>query len=477
MAARAKKKISSLPGIVSFGAYIPKYRLGKETVGWGMAEKAVANFDEDSITMAVAAGMDCTDGRDRGKIDALFFATTTSPYLEKQAATTVATALDLRRELRSADFTNVLRAGTTAIRSGLDAIASGTARNVMVSVADMRMAAPKGDYDRNFGDGAAALLLGNADVAVEVEGSHFITDQMIDVWRAEGDPFVRSWEERFVQEEGYQRVMLEGISGLMQKFKLTPKDISKAVFYGPDPRRHAAMGKRLGFDPTQIQDPLFGSIGNTGAAFPIMILVAALEEAKPGDRILLASYGDGCDVLLLRVTENIKKIKGRRGVKKHLQSKKVILNYDTVLRWRDLTPSEAARRPPPTPPSVSALWRDRDQIIRLYGVKCNACGTLQYPPQRVCTICRVKDDFEIFRFSDKKGKVFTYSMDYLAGTIDTPLVITIINFDCGGRMLCMMTDREIDEVRIDMPVEMSFRKLRSVGGIHNYYWKSVPIRV
>ncbi len=127
-------------------------------------------------------------------------------------------------------------------------------------------------------------------------------------------------------------------------------------------------------------------------------------------------------------------------------------------------------------PSPSALWREKETNIRLYGAKCKSCGYLQYPPQRICTRCSTQDQFENVRLSDKLATVFTYSMDYLAGTVDVPLVVTVINFDGGGRMLAMMTDRELDEVHIDMPVQMSFRKLRSSGGIHNYYWKTIPKR-
>ncbi len=120
-----------MAGIVSYGAYIPWYRLGKETAGWNLPiEKPVANFDEDSITMAVAASLDCVNGFDRDAIDALFWATTTSPYIEKQGATIAAAAVDLRRDILTSDITNSLRAGTTAMRSALDAIAAGTAKHL-----------------------------------------------------------------------------------------------------------------------------------------------------------------------------------------------------------------------------------------------------------------------------------------------------------------------------------------------------------
>ncbi len=464
-------------GIKAFGVHVPRYRLGKETEGWGSsAEKAVANFDEDSVTMAVAAARDCLGGTDPQEVDALLFATTTPPYVEKQCASIVATALDLRRDILTADVTGVLRAGTTATKMAMDTINGGSARQVLVVASDTRMAGPRADAERNLGDGAAALLLAQDGVVSTIEGTHSISENMLDVWRSQGDQFVRSWEDRFTTEEGLDRLLSEAVGGFMTKYGLSPKDFARVCLYAPDARRHSQLGRRMGFSQEQLQDPLFGKLGNTGAAYPLMLLVSALEESKEGDLLLTASYGDGSDVLSFRVTSDIEDAKGQQSVKAQMESKLMLPSYETYARWRDVWTSDAARRPPPAVPSVTALWREGDQNIRLYGDKCNACGSIQYPPQRVCTMCQAKDDSQPLRLSDQKATVFTYSMDYLAGTTDTPLVVTVVNFDCGGRMLCMMTDRELDEVHIGMPVEMSFRKLRVVNGIHNYFWKSVPVR-
>ena len=464
-------------GIRSFGAYIPRYRLGKETAGWGSSgEKAVANFDEDSVTMAVAAGRNCLGAIDRESIDGLLFATTTPPYSEKQCAAIIAMALDLRRDIFTADVTGVLRAGTTAMKMAMDSIAAGSAKNVLVVASDVRLGAPKGDMERTLGDGAAAILMAHDGVAASIEGTHFITENMLDAWRSQGDPFIRSWEDRFMNEEGLERILVDAVSGFMQKHDVTPKEFTRVGFYSPDARRHSQLSRRMGFSQEQLQDPLFGEMGNTGAAYPLILLIGALEQSSDGDLLLTASYGDGSDVLSFRVNANIENLKDKLDVRKQLDSKKIIPSYETYARWRDVWTSDAARRPPPAAPSVTAIWRESDQNIRLYGAKCNQCGYMQYPPQRVCTMCQCKDDFQPLRLSDKRGTVFTYSMDYLAGTTDTPLVITVVNFDGGGRMLCMMTDRELDEVEIGMPVEMSFRKLRVVNGIHNYYWKSIPVR-
>ena len=459
-----------MAGITSYGAYIPRYRLGKETAGWGLpVEKPVGNFDEDSLTMAVAAGMDCIEGLDRSAVDGLFFATTTSPYIEKQGASIVAAAVDLGRNILTNDITNSLRAGTLAMRSALDAIAAGSAKQIMVTVADCRMGAPGSEVEQLSGDGAGALLFSGDGVIAEVIGSYSVSDEMMDMWRAEGDMSVRTWEDRFVLETGYLKILPEAVSGLMQKLNLTPKDITKACYYGPNPRRHGEMARRLGLDPeTQIQEPLFGRMGNTGAAYSIMLLIAALEEAKPGDRILVASYGDGADAYLLEVTKEIEKVGPKRGIKSNLEAKRI--SKAVGVRGAAMRGLDGG------PPSISARWREREEIDRLHGAKCLSCGLIQYPPQRVCSKCHTKDQWETVRLADKKGKIFTFSLDYLVPGIDRPLAITIINFDGGGRGLFMMTDREIEDVACESPVEMSFRKLRSSGGVHNYYWKAIPKR-
>ena len=173
--------------------------------------------------MAVAAGIDCLRGQDRSQVDGVLFATTTSPYLEKQGAATIAGALDLRRDIYSADVTGVLRSGTTAVRMAIDAIGAGRARQVLVTAADCRMATPGDSLEPSLGDGAAALLLSADGVIAEIEGSYSVTDSMLDVWRSGDDQFLRSWEDRFVIEEGYQRVIPEAVSAFLAQRKLTPE--------------------------------------------------------------------------------------------------------------------------------------------------------------------------------------------------------------------------------------------------------------
>ena len=471
-----------MAGIVSYGAYIPIYRLSRETLNqvWGSSlgkgERVIINSDEDSITMAVEAVIDCLNGMDRQSVDGLYFASTTSPFREKQCASIVAAAADLRKEIITADFANSLRAGTNAINAGIDAIKGGSAKRVMVAASDCRLPPPNSGFESVFGDGAAAVLLGNSDVAVDIEASSTCTSEFVDSWRIENDIYPRMWEDRFVFERGYDRLFPQAVSGLLKKCGLTPKDFNKAVFYGPDARRHRAMGRVLGFDAkTQVQDPMFDRLGNTGAAFALMMLVAALEKAKAGDRILFANYTDGADVYVLRVTEQIEQIRDRRGIEKCLASKMIAPNYGKYLRGRNMMEWGAdlthERRT-----ALTIIDRQSDAIYALHGHKCRQCGGIQYPKQRACIYCQAEDDFDDIRLSDKKGTLFTYSMDERAVEIDLPKVISVVDLEGGGRLYTSLTDRDTAKVEVGMPVELTFRKIHDALGFHNYFWKARPIR-
>jgi hydroxymethylglutaryl-CoA synthase len=456
-------------GIVSYGAYVPLRRLSTGA----QSEKAVANWDEDSLTMAVAAAIDCLDGTKRETIDGLYFASTTPPYDEKLAAVTVAWAIDLRRDILTADIADSLRAGTGALRMAVDVVKAGSAKNLLVTASDLRIGG--GGMDSGLGDGAAAFVIGDKDVIATIEGSYSLSNELLDVWRASGAKNVRSWEDRFVFEEGYLKVLPQAIKSFMEKSSFNTKDITKVVFYGPDLRRHRQMAGLLGLKPEQVQEPFFDKLGNTGTAFTLMLLVAALEDAKPGDKILVASYGDGADVLLLKVTDKIKNIKDKWGIKRNLASKMLMRSHEEYRALREFAAADPERF---GGASASVIARERDAIYALQGVKCLNCGTVQYPPQRICTKCHTKDNFEPYSFADKKGKVFTFTLKY-GGDIPAfarPGVDTMVDFEGGGRALFGMTDMIADKVKVGMDVEMSFRTLGVGGGIHNYYWRCMPPR-
>jgi hydroxymethylglutaryl-CoA synthase len=472
-----------MAGITSIGAYIPMYRLSLEEITkfWrtrgASGEKAVAGFDEDSITMAVAAALDCLKGSVE-QPQGLFLATTTNAYREKQGAAVVASALDLNRESLTADFTNSLRAGTIAMRSAVDAVRSGSAASVLITASDSRLGGPQGRNEQLIGDGAAAVIIGSGQTIADIEDSYSIFSDFTDYWRNSGDEFIQSAEGRFIDASGYLPTMQQAIATLMKKNSASPKDFSKIIFYASDIREQSELAKRLGFDKAQVQDPLFARIGNTGTAAAFMMLVAALEESNSGDRILFAGYGDGCDAFILRVTGNIEKMRTRPAMKDRL-ARKAPVDYGKYLNWRNLVPVESANLPARSEPSLATRWRDRKSVTALYGVRCKKCGTAQIHPIgqsiRICATCQAKDEFEDYRFSDKKGKLFSYAIDQLQPTKNPPGLNGVVDFDGGGRLICELTDYDLEKVKIGMPVEMSYRRMLQGEGIINYFWKAKPV--
>jgi hydroxymethylglutaryl-CoA synthase len=462
-------------GIVSYGAYIPKWRMSRSLLRAGLkGEKAVAAADEDSVTMAVAAGMDCVKGVDRNSIDGLFFASTNATYKEKQIATIVAAALDLRRDILTADFANSLRAGTAAIKAAVDAVKAGSARSIMVIASDMRLGAPESEAEIDFGDGAGAVLIGKDNVIVDLESSYSVSDEIFDVWRAEEDKFVRIWEDRFTQGEGYLKVTAEAIQGLFQKTNKKGKDFNKAILYAPNPRRGGELCKKLGFEPTAYADPIYDVVGNTGCAYPLMLLVSALEAAKAGDRLLLASYGNGSDAFSWQATEALEKNKvNHRGIAGYVGSKRAVPDYTTYLKWRKLLPKGMTidKLYFWTYPSAPPIHRERTQIYPLHGSKCKTCGQIQFPRQRICAKCHAKDNNEEIRLSDKKATLHSFSKE-----LATQQLIGLIDFEGGGRIWCNITDCNYEELKIDSPMEMSFREGVYDLGMHDYFWKGTAVR-
>jgi 3-hydroxy-3-methylglutaryl CoA synthase len=466
-----------MPGIVSYGAYIPPTRLGFSVIAGrapkdGGPERAVAWNDEDAVTMAVAAGANALRGFDRAGVDALFFASTTYPFKEKQGAALIAKALDLPRNARTTDVSGSLRAGTDALQAAFDAVAAGSVARALVIASDCRLGAPGSAQEQAFGDGAAAFLIGASDAIAQFEGAHAFADEIVDLWRSEGDPFVHSWEERFVVQEGYTPGITEAVHGLLERIAAKPGDFTKAALYAPDARSHAGAAAALKLERAALVDPLFGKLGNAGTAFAPLLLVAALESAKPGERILLASYGDGAAAFAFAVTAHVEKLDPRRGVAWHLGRRRAVPSYEKYLKARSLDSREyGGGRDAGL--SATIHHREREEDVALKGQRCNRCGGLQFPRQRVCERCFAKDDFELVRLAERIGKVVTYTFDFFFPTPEPPTIVTITDID-GARVHLQLVDVKPEDVKIGLPVELVFRRIHQVGGRPNYYWKGVP---
>jgi uncharacterized OB-fold protein len=193
----------------------------------------------------------------------------------------------------------------------------------------------------------------------------------------------------------------------------------------------------------------------------------------------MMSFGQGCDALLFEVTERIKDLPGRNGVKGALAYRKEETNYGKLLKWQDLLNVEMGiRAETRKQTALSALWRNRKTVLGMVGGKCTACGTPQFPKARMCVnpSCNAVDKQEDYEFADKTGTIKSYTGDMLVVSVEPPAIYGLVQFDGGGRALVDFTDCELDDVKVGQRASMAFRikYYDEERDFHGYFWKAVP---
>ena len=480
-----------MAGICSYGGYVPRYRLNRSLVyqamGWMNAanianaggERSVANFDEDAITMAVAAGIDALSGIKRTSVSGLYFASTTMPYKERLNAGVISSALGLSDQIRAADFTGGIKAGTSALLAAIESVETGRVDNVVVTAADCRLGKPASAQELIFGDAGACLVVGTDNVIAEFVDSFSTTYDFVDHYRGAFSTFDRQWEERWIRDVGFARILPETIQGLLAKTGLAMSDFTKVVYPCYSAPARKTLDKMLGIVSEVAQENLQSNVGETGTPHPLLMLVGALEKAKPGDRILLAGFGSGCDALCFKVTEAISALAPRNGLTGSLANRAVLDSYTKYLVWRDILPAETGLRSEEDLwTRWSQLWRKRKEVLGLWGSRCKACGTVQYPEQRICVNpdCGSVDRMEPFCFANQQGSITSFTGDNLAASHNPPAIYGQIAFEPGGKYMFDFTDCELESLSTGMGVRMSFRKkyFDQRRDITGYFWKAVP---
>jgi hydroxymethylglutaryl-CoA synthase len=463
-------------GLISAGAYIPRYRLSGKTLAavWGAGaagERAVANYDEDSLTMAVEASLDALAGHGPRDVGACFFASTSPPYLEKSSATLLATVADLAPATVTADLGGSLRCGTTALRLALDMVKAGSVRQALVAAADVRPAAPGSPEELTLGDGGAAFLVGDEGVIASLEGAHAVSREFSDVWRAPGERYLTVLPDAtFVRTHGLDAHIAEAVEGLLGATGRRREDIDRAVVYGPDARTQAAIIKQLKLpDHAAPRESVMARAGNTGSAACLLGLAAALEECRPGDHILVVSYGNGAEALLFQCTEQLARVGMHHPLSLQLGRGRPLAHYGKLLAFRRHVETEVIR----AFASVPAMVREEKQDLRLYGQRCQDCGAISYPRRHLCWQCSSKRLVD--QRMSRRGRVFTFTRDHLVPSPDPPTVMLSADLEGGGRFYGQLTDGDPAAVDFDMPVELCFRRIHEGENLVNYFWKFRPV--
>jgi 3-hydroxy-3-methylglutaryl CoA synthase len=478
-------------GILSFGAYVPRLRLQRAAIAAANAwfnpalramargERAMANWDEDAVTMAVEAARDCVAGFDHRAIVSLYFASTIHPFDDRQNASIVAGALNLRPGLRSLDVGGSLRAGTSALATAL-AAAAATDGPVLITAGEHRLARAASPQEMQYGDGAAALLVGAGQPVARLVAAHTETVDFVPQFRARDRAHDYAWEERWIRDEGYLKVVPRTISALLEAAGAEPTAVTAFGLPCTLPRVVPAVAKRAGIPDAAVRDGLGAVCGDTGAAHPLVMLAHALEEAKPGDLVLVAAFDSGCDALLFRVTEAIATLAVRRGVKGSLARRREETVYQKYLAFNDLVALERGMRAEAdkgTP--LSLLYRNREMITSLLGGRCRRCGTVQYPRARYCVNpdCKALDSQDAEPFAERSATVMSYTADQLTYCPDPPAYYGMIQFEGGGRMMADFTDVDEGQVDVGTRMRMTFRikDVDTARGFVRYFWKAAPV--
>jgi uncharacterized OB-fold protein len=349
---------------------------------------------------------------------------------------------------------------------------------VLVVTADLRGGLPTSTDEAAGGDGAAAVLVDDDDedapVIAELIGAASATEEFIDRWRTPGDATVKQWEERF-GETKYLPLAEQAWNAALKTAELTPEQVDHVIVSGTHARANRSIKVRLGTAKEAAVDDLSASVGNTATAQAGMLLATTLETAEPGDVIALVSLVDGADVLVFRATDAIASYAPARPVATQVDNGAPV-PYGRFLSWRRVVTVDPPRRPEPDRISAAVAGRTADWKYAFEGSRDESSGALHLPPQRVSREGGAIDEMDPAPMSDVAGTIATFTIDRIAYSPSPPIVFAVVDFDGGGRLPIELTDVEADELAIGDRVEMTFRKLFSADGIHNYFWKARPIR-
>jgi hydroxymethylglutaryl-CoA synthase len=312
-------------GIVSYGVYIPRYRIRLNEIArvWGdgddiaeslrVFEKSVPDLDEDAVTIAVEAARNAIARAnvDPCRIGAVYAGSESHPYAVKPTGTIVGEAICTSSAFTAADFEFACKAGTAAIQACMGLVSSGLIDLGMAIGSDVSQGAPGDMLEYTAAAGGAAYIIGSRDIAAEIEGFFSFTTDTPDFWRREGMSYPEHGG-RFTGEPAYFKHVTSAAQGLMERLGTKPADYDYAVFHQPNGKFPVRVAAKLGFSNKQIEPGLVvPMIGNTYSGSSMIGLAATLDVARPGERIFVTSFGSGAgsDAFSISVKDRIEDIR------------------------------------------------------------------------------------------------------------------------------------------------------------------------
>lgn len=472
-------------GILGFAGYVPYHRLNRAAItvatgtNAGKGTRSVASYDEDTTTLAVeAARLALRPLGDAGRTlpDAVWFSTTAPAYVDKTNATLIHAALRLDRDVSALDLNGSVHSASGALQAAL-----GGNDTVLVTASDIRTGLPTSADEREGGDAGAAVLVGegtaDAPVLAELIGRASLTEEFLDRWRSPGDLRSKQWEERF-GETRYVPLGQEGWKLALDDAGVAPDQVSQVIVSGTHSRAVRQVSTKISAGTGGLAEDLAVTVGNPGAAQPMLLLVHALERAQPGDVVALVVLADGADVFVFRVTDALAAHAPARPVGAQIIAGRDDLRYLQFLAWNAMVTIEPPRRPEPARASASAAARNGDWKFGFVASRDRSTGAMHMPPSRVSYQGGAIDDMEPVPMADAFGTIVTFTVDRLAYSPSPPIVFAVVDFDqpTGGRLPVELTDVDAADVAMGQRVELTFRRLNRSDGIQNYFWKAKPLR-
>lgn len=480
-------------GITGFGGYVPRLRLARQAVAQANAwyapqfagrkgTRSMANWDEDSITMAVAAARDCLGpSEDRRHVRNVLLASNTLPFAERLNAGVVAGALTLDDDIDAVDLGGSQRVALSAVADAVARVGAGQG-DVLVLAADQRKTRAASAQELDDGDAAAALLIGKNKVLAEFLGAGTLSVDFVDHFRAVGEDVDYAWEERWVRDEGIGKLVPPAVAAALRQAGVTAAEVDHFIFPSSFAKMDAQLAKACGVRPEAVVDALLDQIGDSGLPHGLLMLAQLLERATPGQLIVVAQFGSGAQALVFRVTEAIRSFRPARGVTEWVARGAEERNYTKFLAFKSQLQLERGMRgEQDKKTALSTAWRHRSALLGLVAGRCEVTGSVHFPPSRLSYDPGrpLQDTQKPYKLADRPARILSWSAEYLSYHPAPPHHYGQIDFEGGGRILMDFTDLDVGEVDSGTPMEMVFRikDIDERRRFTRYFWKATPVRV
>ncbi len=472
-----------MTGITALAIHLPRLRLQRAAMaaamGWlcprgeTRGARTLAYWDEDPITMAVAAARACLEQvpEARTTVRALTFATTTPVFAEPQQASLVHAALRLPEATRTQDAGGTMRCGLLALHAALE-----SAEPALLTAADMPLNTPGGMAEMRYSDGGVSALIGCGPDLLTYRGGASLSAPFIERYRAPDRSLATDWEERWVREEGFLDLVPQAITEALGKAQLSAADIDHFVLPCVIPGAAKAVAQAAGLSRAKLAQPLDLECGDTGSAHALVMLARAMEDMRPGERVLVAQFGQGATALVLEATDAISAFPAAASAA--LADGIAEANYLKLPIFRGLMPWERGLRGRfPVNEALTTAYRNAEALLGFVGSRSHETGQVQFPPSRlaVAEAGLFVETQQPCPLADLGGTVATATADRLAFSRSPPNCYGLIDIPGGARLMMDFTDPDAERLATGDAVRFVFRikDMDERTGFRRYFWKAV----